>query len=96
MNQQQPGPSGLFKSISTLADVIAVAVTLFAMPLLFGMTKRPMFLYFTETWGRDLAKLLVWVMGAIEAYLVFMATSFVLTGALVWLVTTLAMRRFKD
>ncbi|MEJ0003800.1 MAG: hypothetical protein WDN30_09865 [Pararobbsia sp.] len=96
MNQQQQGPTGFFKSIATFADVLALAIALLMTPRAFDLTKRPLFHYFMKTWGRDFAELFVWVMGAIEAYLIFMATSFVLTGALVWLVTTLVMRRFKE
>lgn len=95
MNQEQ-GPSGLYKSISTLAEVIAVVVMVMGTPRLFEMTKGPLFRYFIKTWDRDVASLLVWLMGAIEAYLIFMAASFLLTAGMVWLVTALAMRRFKD
>lgn len=95
MDQQQE-PSGLYKSISTLANVIAFVVMLMGTPLLFDVTKWPLFRYFVKTWGRDIASLLVWLMGAIEAYLIYMAASFLLTAGIVWLVTALAMRRFKD
>ncbi|MCI2808928.1 hypothetical protein [Eoetvoesiella caeni] len=95
MNQEQ-GPSGLYQSISTLAGVIAFAVMLMGTPIVFEMTYRPLFSYFLKFWSRDLAESLVWVMGAVEACLIFMATSFLLTAGMVWIVTQLAMRRFKD
>ena len=100
MNQQQgqeQGPTGLYKSISTLADIVALFVMVAATPRLFELTKRPMYLYFVKDWGRDIGEFLVWGMGAVEAYLIFMATSFLLTGGIVWLVMKIVMRRFdKD
>lgn len=95
MNQEQ-SPTGLYKTISTFADIIAVVAVIMVTPHVFNLTKRPLFSYFIKYWGRDFAELLVWVMGAIEAYLIFMATSLLLTGTVIWLVTTLIMRRFKD
>lgn len=93
MNQEQ-GPSGLYKSISTLADIVALVVMVAATPHLFELTKRPMYLYFVKYWGRDIGEFLVWGMGAVEAYLIFMATSFLLTAGLLWLLTAIIMRRF--
>lgn len=95
MNQQQE-PSGLYKSISKLGNILGFVVMVMATPIVFGMAKRPMFSYFIKSWGRDIAEILVWVMGAVEAYLIFMAASFAVTGLILWAVTALVMRRFKD
>ena len=96
MNQEsQENTSGLYKSISLLGQVIAVAAVILGMPLVFGMTKVPLYLYLAGSWGRDIAGILVWVMGAIEAYLIYVSVSLLVTAGIVWFTTTLAMRQFR-
>ena len=88
-------PSGLYKSVSTLGKVVAVAAVILGTPLVFGMTKLPLFSYLAASWGRDIAGILVWVMGAIEVYLIYEATAFFFTAGVIWGLTALAARRFK-
>ena len=93
MNEDQ---SGLYKTISNLGKVVGAAAVLLGTPLLYDATKRPLFSYFAKTWGRDLAEYLVLAMGAIEAYLIYVSVSLLFTAGTIWVITTLAMRRFKD
>ena len=88
--------SGLYKSISTLGGVLAFGLTLLATPLVFDLTKAPLYRYFLAQWGADLAWILVWVMGGIEAFIIFAASSLLLKAGMVWLLTSMAMRRFKE
>ena len=93
MNEENT--SGLYKSISLLGNVIAVAAVILGMPLVFGMTKVPLYVYLASWLRWDFAGILVWVMGAIEAYLIYVSVSFLVTAGIVWTTTTLAMRQFK-
>ncbi len=88
--------SGLYKSISALGKAVALAATLIGTPLLFDATKGPLYTYFLKTWGADIAWILVWVMGAIEAYVIYASVSFLFTAGIVWIMTTLAVRRFRE
>ena len=88
--------SGLYKSISTLGSVLAFTVAVLATPLVFDLTKVPLYRYFLQHWGADLAWILVWVMGAAEAFAIFAASSLLLKAGMVWLLTSMAMRRFKE
>lgn len=93
MNEEQ---SGLHKSISTLGQLVGLAATILGTPLVYDATKRPLLSYFIKTWGRDWAELLVLAMGGIEAALIYILVSLLFTAGVLWLITTLAMRRFKD
>jgi hypothetical protein len=78
MNQdqnQEQGPSGFYKIISTLGQILGVAAAILGTPLLFSMTKLPLYSYLRDARGRDIASILVWVMGAIEAYLIYVSVS---------------------
>ena len=88
--------SGLYKAISTLGGVLAFAISILATPLVFDLTKGPLYRYFLAHWGADLAWILVWVMGGVEAFAIFAASALLLKAGLVWLLTSMAMRRFKE
>jgi len=88
--------SGLYKGISALGSALAFGLTILATPLVFDLTKTPLYRYFLAQWGTDWAWLLVWVMGGIEAFAIFAASSLLLKAGMVWGMTTLAMRRFKE
>lgn len=88
--------SGLYKTISTLGKVVAAAAGLLLTPMLYEASKRPLFAYFAKTWGRDLADILVMVMGTIEAYLIYTSVSLLISAGTIWAITALTMRRFKD
>lgn len=87
--------TGIYKSISTLGQVVGLAATILGTPLAYDATKRPLFLYFIKTWGRDWAEFLVLAMGGIEAALIYIVVSLLFTAGVIWIITTLAMRRFK-
>lgn len=55
--------SGLYKGISALGSALAFGLTILATPLIFDLTKIPLYRYFLAQWGTDWAWLLVWVMG---------------------------------
>lgn len=95
MNEVQE-PSGLYKTFSTLGKAVAIGATILGTPALFEATRRPLFTYLARSWGGDIAGLLVWVMGAIEAYVIYVSVSLLVTAGLTWLVTAAAMRQFKD
>lgn len=88
--------SGLYKGISALGSALAFGLTILATPLIFDLTKIPLYRYFLAQWGTDWAWLLVWVMGGIEAFAIFAASSLLLKAGMVWGMTTLAMRRFRE
>lgn len=88
--------SGLYKSISTLGDAIAWGAAILGTPMLFMATKAFFFSYFWKAWGAEIAGILIWVMGAIEAYVIYAATSFLFTAGTIWVMTALAVRRFKE
>lgn len=88
--------SGLYKAISTLGGVLAFGIALLATPLVFGLTKVPLYRYFITHWGADLAWILVWVMGGVEAIIIYAASALLLKASMVWLLTSMAMRRFKE
>lgn len=88
--------SGLYKGISALGSALAFGLTILATPLVFDLTKIPLYRYFLAQWGTDWAWLLVWVMGGIEAFAIFAASSLLLKAGMVWGMTTLAMRRFRE
>lgn len=88
--------SGLYKAISTLGGVLAFGIALMATPLVFDWTKGPLYRYFLQHWGADLAWILVWVMGGVEAFAIFAASALLLKTSMVWLLTSMAMRRFKE
>lgn len=88
--------SGLYKSISTLGGVLAFGLTVFVTPWVFNLTKVPLYRYFLAHWGADLAWILVWVMGGVEAFAIFAASALLLKAGMVWLLTSMAMRRFKE
>ncbi|MFT3815215.1 MAG: hypothetical protein QM740_17840 [Acidovorax sp.] len=88
-------PTGLYNGISTLGKVVALAAAILGTPLLYNATKGPLFSYFVKTWGRDWADLLVLTMGGIEAAVIYISVSLLFTAGVIWLITTLAMRRFR-
>ena len=88
--------SGLYKGISALGNAVALAVTLLGTPLVFEITKRPLYRYFRDAWGSDLATYLVWAMGGIEGFIIFATTALLFKAGVVWALTALAMRRFND
>ncbi|HCL4135302.1 TPA: hypothetical protein N2C61_006467 [Pseudomonas aeruginosa] len=92
----QTNPSGLYKSIAMLGNGLAALAALFGTPILFDATRGMAWAYLTKTWGRDFSAILVWILGAIEAYVIYAAVSFVLSAALVWAMTALAARSFRE
>lgn len=93
MNQDT---SGLYKSISSLGNAIALGTAVIGTPMAFDLTKDFLFGYFYNIWGGEIAAILVLVMAAIEAYVIYAAVSFLFTAAVIWIMTALAVRRFKE
>lgn len=93
MNQDT---SGLYKSISSLGNAIALGAAVIGTPTAFDLTKDFLFAYFYRLWDSEIAAILVLVMAGIEAYVIYAATSFLFTAAVIWIITTLAVRRFKE
>ncbi len=92
----QASPSGLYKRISTLGDAIAFLVATLATPLIFDRTKDSALRYLSHSWGHDYAEALVLLLGFIEGYVIYAAVSFMLSAALVWAMTALAARSFRE
>ncbi|MEW3780771.1 hypothetical protein QOZ23_04580 [Pseudomonas aeruginosa] len=92
----QTNPSGLYKRIATLGDALAFLAAIFGTPLIFDRTKGPAFRYLSHSWGHDFAEALVLFLGLIEGYVIYAAVSFVLSAALVWAMTALAARSFRE
>lgn len=88
--------SGLYKAISFLGGLLAAGIALLSTPLVFSVTKGPLYRYFFQHWGADLAWILVWVMGGLEGLTIFAASALLLKAGMVWLLTSMAMRRFKE
>ncbi len=88
--------SGLYKGISALGNAIALAAMILGTPLVFSVTKRPLYAYFMDTWGPDFAVYLVWLMGGIEGFIIFSTTALLFKSGVVWTLTSLAMRRFRE
>lgn len=89
-------PSGLYKSVASLGNALALGAALLATPLAFDATKPFLSPYFRKTWGRDMADILLWVVAGVEAYMIYAAVSFLVTAIIVWVMTALATRRFRD
>lgn len=92
----QENESGVYKSIKTLGEVLAVIVAILGTPLLFNATKMRLYYYLRSAWGEELSALLVWVMGVAEAYAIYAAVSLLFTVAVVWIMTRLAARHFGE
>lgn len=92
----QGNPSGLYKRIATLGDAIAFLVAIFATPLIFDWTKGAALRYLSNSWGHDFAEALVLFLGLVEGYVIYAAVSFALSAALVWAMTALAARSFRE
>ena len=92
----QQTESGLYKNIKTLGEGLAMAAAILGTPLLFNATKLPLYYYLRRAWGEELSALLVWIMGLVEAYVIYAAVSLVFTAAVVWIMTRLAARQFGE
>jgi hypothetical protein len=95
MNQNQDS-SGMYKMMAALGKAIGLAAAILGTPAIFEATKAPLFAYLARVWGNAFAEVLVWIMGAIEAFVLYGTVSFLFTAGLMWAVTTLVMRQFKD
>lgn len=87
--------NGIYKQVSTLGKVSAIALTILTTPAVYEVTKPPLLSYFSKTWGRAVAEWLVILMGVIEAYMIYALVSLAITSGVVWLIVTSAMRRFR-
>ena len=92
----QQTESGLYKVIKSFGEALAIIAAILGTPLLFNATKHPLFHYLRGAWGDDLSVILVWIMGAVEAYAIYAAVSLVFTAGVVWLMTWLAARQFGE
>ncbi|WP_167670764.1 hypothetical protein [Allopusillimonas ginsengisoli] len=88
--------SGLYKSISMLGNAIALGAALIGTPIVFDATQQIAFFYLAKTWGLSTAEILIWVLAAIEAYVIYAAVSFIITAGIVWLITVIATRSFRE
>ena len=92
----QENESGVYKSIKTLGEALAIGAAILGTPVLFNATKHPLFRFLREAWGDELSVILVWVMGGVEAYAIYATVSLLFTAAVVWLMTWFAARHFGE
>ena len=92
----QQTENGIYGSVKTLGEALALGAAILGTPLVFNATKYPLFRYLRVAWGDEVAGLLVWVMAIVEAFAIYAAVSFVITTAVVWIMTRLAARHFGD
>lgn len=92
----QGNPSGLYKRIGALGDAIAFLIAILTTPVIFDRTKGPAFRYLSHSWGHDVAEALVLFLGLVEGYVIYATVSFALSAGLVWALTALAARSFRE
>lgn len=92
----EQGNTGLYKSVAALGNAIALGAALIGTPIIFNLTKELAFLYLAKAWGQGIAWVLVWVLGGIEAYIIYAAISFIFTVGIIWAMTVLAARNFRE
>jgi hypothetical protein len=91
------GPeSGLYKTIAALGKAVGLGVSIMATPAVFNHTKVSILTYLSHTWGGEIAYYLTWVMGGVEAYVIYVVTSLVFTAGIVAMIAAAAARRYGD
>ena len=91
-NGQQQGNGGIAGALSAFGKVAGIGASILLIPMIFNATRGPLLRYFTRTLGAKFAPVLTWVMGAVEAYLVYSVISILITLVTLWAVTALASR----
>lgn len=90
-----PAPKGspISQALSLLGTTGGIGVAILLTPLLFGVTKQPLFSYLSKAWGPDLASLLTWVMGGVEGVVIYIVTKLLISIAATSAIVALAARR---
>lgn len=96
MDDQVKKPSGLFDSMLKLGKAIGLAAAILLTPQAFALSQPALLRYLAPKVGIDLGVVLTWVMGGIEAYLIYHFVALLLTFLVVWLLTALAARGFRQ
>ena len=87
---------GIQKATAAIGAALGLAVALLATPVLFELTRNPLYAYFFRYFpDRDIALGLMWLFGAIEAFLVFAFSNLIFTAILMYLFAALAVRSLR-
>lgn len=86
--------SAFYKGVSALGTAIGIGAAILATPPIFNATRGPLLSYLTETWGGKAAEFLTYVMGAVEAYVIYAVVKLLLASAMTFGTAALAARRF--
>lgn len=88
-----PRGSAISQGLSLLGTASGIGVAILLTPLLFGLTKQPLFSYLSESWGPALASMLTWVMGGVEGVVIYVVTKLLISIAATSAIVALAARR---
>lgn len=87
--------SGVFKTIRSLGKALGLAASILGTPMVYGATRWKMYAYLSATWDENLAHILTVVMAGVEAYVIYVTTTLVFTGLVIWAMAALAARRYS-
>lgn len=101
MFQQSPRPvdgtgkgSVFYRGVSALGSALGIGVAILGTPPIFDRTRGPLFSYLAETWGNDLANVLTWIFGGVEAFIIYAGVKLLFTSLVIWGMAALAAKRF--
>jgi hypothetical protein len=86
--------SAITKGISAIGTALGIGAAILLTPILFEWTRQPLLNHLLETWNAGLANLLTWVMGGVEAFIIYGGTKLFFTLLTIWTTAALAARRF--
>lgn len=87
---------GIQRGVGAIGAALGLAVSLLTAPLVFDLTREPLFAYFLRHFHeRDVALGLTWFFGAIEAFLIFGVSNLIFTATLMYVFAALAVRSLR-
>ena len=87
---------GIQRGVGAIGAALGLAVSLLTAPLVFDMTRNALYAYFLKYFHEhDIALSLMWVFGAIEAFLIFGVSNLIFTATLMYLFAALAVRSLR-
>lgn len=87
--------SGFYKTIASLGKAIGLGVSIMVTPVLFNHTKEAIWGHLHQTFGTDISFYLTWIMGAVEAYVIYVVTGLTFTAVAVSTIAAMAARRYS-
>jgi hypothetical protein len=101
MFEQSPRPvdgagkgSVFYRSVAAIGNGIGAGSAILLTPLIFNATRDALLVYLTKTWGAGLGHALTWMMGAVEAGLIFFCVKLAFVSLVTFAAAAIAARGF--